>query len=230
MHLLEIWLILEFRLSDDPSRAANTPLLASMCAGIEPEDIRTTAKLLLSRRDGEDTRQRNITGMFQVNGIQKLPEQGGDPDRFELWRRAKEAFSAKGYPDYPVVIVEIVKGDDKNAMAASIPLHPSAFKAVREVKSLEYYSGITGKKLERPMNTDNVLKYVLCPYHIRVPLICYSMLNHHIRADSCNQLLLRTKMTREDIQLIRDAQQLEAAPKNYVKMFRAKVTRELEDN
>ena len=167
MHLLGIWLILELHLLEDPSRAAKTPLFASLCVGIEPEDIRTTAKLLTSdlTSDGElesaSQPELNITGMFQINYIEILSEQTGDPCHLELWRKAKEDFSGQGYPDYPVVIVQMFKGDDQTAMVVSIPLHPAAFNAVRKNGSVEYYSGITGQKLERPMNADNVLKYVI---------------------------------------------------------------------
>ena len=70
---------------------------------------------------------------------------------------------------------------------------------------------------------------MLSPRYLGVSLICHSMLNQHIRADTRNQLLLRAKMTDEDIKLILEAQNLEEEPKEYVKMFRDKITRELLD-
>jgi len=178
---LQTCLIFEFDLLRDP--LADTPLLARFDVGIEPSDITIFMKLLFGADVGTD-----IEGMFQINDFSVDRSQGRplQPKWMEMWRDRKRQLAAAGFPSDPVVIVEFAN-DFHTHIFFAINIPEPLFGFARKATPFEKVSALTSAKVQIPMTTTS----------------CIDFINMHIRSDTRNQLLLRTKMTEADIELIK---------------------------
>lgn len=216
MLFLDVCCIFEFGLLQH--RSADKLMMVHVNIGIEPADSATTMTILMEKE--VDTS--NVTGMVQINDLRKIPDSTVPSQaRLKLWREAKTAAA----PDVPVVVIEMAKGLDRNSVTTAIAISEAAFKAATDTQPLRYTSPITGQTREMPMSGPNMLEYDHTAGCLVSSDFVSRFLNHHIRSDRSNQLLLRTKMKDQDLQILRDVARGDTT-QIPVLMFRAKMARE----
>ncbi|KAF8133531.1 hypothetical protein K438DRAFT_1787517 [Mycena galopus ATCC 62051] len=174
-------------------------LLARVDIAVEPANIDDFEDMLM--RNGPT--KKNVTGMLQVNALTA----SADPRWFvhgrrELWRGQRALADSAGFHADAVVIMDIIPTDAQ--MSITIPLRIP--KDVLTVWTSEG-AGFTNISSDIGSTTN--------------PFI-----NAHIRTDTHNQLLLRTKMRAADIQVIRDTANYKDSNGSLAETLHAKIARE----
>ncbi|KAG2150695.1 uncharacterized protein EDB93DRAFT_1141586 [Suillus bovinus] len=183
MGLLQVGIIIECGLLDNPRIGFDVPFAVCVDFAIEPSDILDFVGLYFgSKSPGE-----KLQGMVQVNAITQWEL---TPDRLSRWREARARNDAEGFATYPVGLVDFIDvtctKDFGNSATTVLHFQPMVLNMAKARKPFISISAVTGAEIRKPMNA----------------VTCLEVLNLHIRADKDNQLLLRTEMTDQDKEII----------------------------
>ncbi|KAG1727509.1 hypothetical protein EDB19DRAFT_195566 [Suillus lakei] len=193
MGYLKIGIIFECGLLDNPRMGFDTPFLARVEIAIEPSDVLNFGGLYVN----DPTVEEKLQGMLQVNAI--TPWQSPSmqapltPKRLNTWREARARCNEEGFAEDPVGLVEFTgrrcAEDSGNSMTAELHI-PSITLAIAMTREpFTSVSALTGIRTKKPLSSASCLEFI----------------NGHIRADTQNQLRLRTEMTEQDKEVIRAA-------------------------
>ncbi|KAJ6484834.1 hypothetical protein C8R45DRAFT_999392 [Mycena sanguinolenta] len=162
-------------------------LYARVDIAVEPSSLVDLAAILLGKEPPRD----GVQGMVQINRF--TPATAADissAEREAAWRRQRAKADSDGFEDDAIGIMDICQADGPLAVAFPVRI-PSKMKPV--VKGWSdcgcTVTSSTGEKTTIPYTVEN----------------CLQLINMHIRADTKNELLLRTQMRPSDIQIIHDA-------------------------
>ncbi|KAG1725995.1 uncharacterized protein EDB91DRAFT_77823 [Suillus paluster] len=193
MGYLEVGIIFECGLLDNPRMGLDVPFMARVHIAIEPSDILDFVGLYLNN----NTVGEKLKGMVQVNAI--TPLHGPLPlVRLRKWRdfRAQCNVSESSAKD-PVGLIEFVgctEGSD-NSVISELYIAPIVLDMARKREPFVTVNTATGTQLKTPMSTTSCLQFI----------------NMHIREDKKNQLCLRAEMTAQGKEVIRAAGRKEDA-------------------
>ncbi|KAG2356411.1 hypothetical protein BDR07DRAFT_1423464 [Suillus spraguei] len=142
-----------------------------------------------------------LQGMVQVNALTPwYPGMHGGrpltPQRLNQWREIRAKHNAEGYTKDPVGLLDFSSSGLSNnnrtvTYAISVGCHipPVILEMAMEREPFVRVCPLAGTRFKQPMNAMTCLEYI----------------NIHIRADTQNQLRLRSEMTEQDKEIIRAA-------------------------
>ncbi|KAJ7128797.1 hypothetical protein C8R43DRAFT_1240220 [Mycena crocata] len=177
---LQLCCILAFDLLHQPQ--LDKPFVARVDIGIEPTDLMDFMGIYTGKRTVK------TQGMVQLNAFTVLPAEAIEENMMTVWRQARNAVTAMGGATSPVGILLLSKA---NALVhiADFPITPHAMQLMGASPIIESTSSLTGLTEVKPFDIGGAME----------------VMNKHIRADTKNRLSMRSEMTSEDIQTIRDA-------------------------
>ncbi|KIK48627.1 hypothetical protein CY34DRAFT_798148 [Suillus luteus UH-Slu-Lm8-n1] len=197
MMYLKVAIVLDCDLLNNPRIGFEVPFVARVDIAFEPSDIFDFVGLYF---DDKVVREK-LQGMLQVNamtpwymGMDGAPPL--TPQRLNQWREARAKHNAEGYTKDPVGLLEfssagLSKDDRCITYAVSVGCHisPVILEMAMEREPFVRVCPLAGTRFKQPMSAETCLEYI----------------NIHIRADTQNQLRLRTEMTEHDREIIRAA-------------------------
>ncbi|KAG2058377.1 hypothetical protein BDR06DRAFT_115928 [Suillus hirtellus] len=192
MGYLKCGIVFECGLLDNPRIGFDTPFLARVEIAIEPSDPLNFGGLYVN----DPTVEEKLEGMLQVNAITPWPSPSMQapltPKRLNTWREARARYNAEGFAEDPVGLLEFIghrcTDDLTNSMTAELHIPKMTLLCAMIRAPFTSVSAITGIH-KTPKSAASCLEFI----------------NSHIRADTQNQLFLRTEMTEQDKEVIRAA-------------------------
>ncbi|KAJ7160586.1 hypothetical protein C8R43DRAFT_993370 [Mycena crocata] len=177
---LQSCFILAFDLLRRPQ--LDKPVVARVDIGIEPTDLMDFIGIYTGQRIAK------TQGMVQMNAFTVLPAESVQENMMTIWRKLREEVTAAGFATSPLGILVLSKA---NALVQMIPffISPDAMQMMEDSPRFKSISSLTGITEVTPVNIDGFME----------------IMNKHIRADTKDKLSMRSEMTSEDIQTIRDA-------------------------
>lgn len=197
MMYLKVAIVLDCNLLNNPRIGFELPFVAHVDIALEPSDIFDFVGLYF---DDKVVREK-LQGMVQVNAMTPwyTGMQGArplTPQRLNQWREVRARHNADGYTKDPVGLLDfssagISKNDRTITYMVSVGCHisPVILEMAMERESFVRVCPLAGTRFKQPMNAMTCLEYT----------------NIHIRADTQNQLRLRTEMTEQDKEVIQAA-------------------------
>ncbi|KAG2139243.1 hypothetical protein DEU56DRAFT_944034 [Suillus clintonianus] len=194
MACLQIGVIFECGLLDNPRLGFDKPFLGTVHIAIEPSNVLNFGGLYVNATNIEE----KLEGMVQVNGITAWQpgsrmQNPLSPMRLNMWCEARARCNAKGFAKDPVGLIEFTGHksveDSGNSMTAELHIPNIALAGVMTGEPFTFFTAMTDIQTKAPMSTATSLRFI----------------NSHIRADTQNQLGLRTEMTEKDKEVIRAA-------------------------
>ncbi|KAG2340527.1 hypothetical protein BDR05DRAFT_1061530 [Suillus weaverae] len=194
MMYLKVAIVLDCNLLNDPRIGFEVPFVARVDIALEPSDIFDFVGLYF---DDKVVREK-LQGMVQVNAMTSwyTGMQGArplTPQRLNHWREARAKHNTEGYTKDPVGLLDFSSaGLSKNnkrvtyAISAGCHIPPVILEMAMEREPFVRVCPLAGTRFKQPMNAMTCLEYI----------------NIHIRADTQNQLRLRTEMREQDREVI----------------------------
>ncbi|KAG2031622.1 hypothetical protein BDR03DRAFT_972191 [Suillus americanus] len=185
MGLLKVGIVIDCGLIDNPRIGFDVPFGVRVDIAIEPSDILDFVGLYFNNNSPGE----KLQGMVQVNAMTPWEL---TPERLNIWREARARHDAEGFAKDPVGLVDFVDisctEDSVDSATAQFHFPCIILDIAKEREPFVRVSAVTGEFRE-PMTA----------------MTCLESLNMHIRADTENQLHLRTEMTEQDKEVIRAA-------------------------
>ncbi|PPQ85086.1 hypothetical protein CVT26_005604 [Gymnopilus dilepis] len=197
LHHLEIALIMEFDIGSDPDSFASSPFVAKCEVGIEPADMTYIMQLVMGRLS-HDAVEKGCDGMLQVKKFTKLDKDAIDETRMEIWKNAKENAKEKGFSNAPIGLVDFairdrteprVEGEKRSSLPFAVTITDDSLARVKAGAGFEYHSALMDLSKQVPLSVQSAIDFM----------------NMHIRSDKKNQLRLRTHLSKQDIQKLRES-------------------------
>lgn len=197
MMYLKTAIVLDCNLLGNPRIGFDVPFVAQVDIGLEPSDIFDFVGLYFDDKAIRD----KLQGMVQVNSITPwYPGMKGaqplTPQRLKQWREARAKHDAEGYAKDPVGLLDfssavLSRNTTSLTYAISLGCHisPVILEMAMEREPFVRVCPLAGTRFKQPMS----------------PMTCLEYINIHIRADTQNQLRLRSEMTEQDKEVIRAA-------------------------
>lgn len=197
MMYLKVAIVLDCNLLNNPRIGFEVPFVARVEIAFEPSDIFDFVGLYFDDRFVRE----KLQGMLQVNAMTPwyMGMQGArplTPQRLNQWREARAKHDADGYTKDPIGLLDFsTAGLSRNnrrinyAISVGCPIPPVVLEMAMEREPFVRVCPLAGTRFKQPMNAMTCLEYI----------------NIHIRADTQNQLRLRTEMTGPDREIIRAA-------------------------
>lgn len=194
MMYLKVAIVLDCNLLNNPRIGFEVPFVASVDIGFEPSDIFDFVGLYF---DDKIVREK-LQGMLQVNAVTPWYPgmQGGrplTPQRLNQWRDIRARHNADGYTKDPVGLLDfssegLSRNNRRLTYAVSVGCHisPVILEMAMEHEPFVRVCPLAGTRFKQPKTAMTCLEYI----------------NIHIRADTQNQLRLRTEMTEQDKEII----------------------------
>ncbi|KAI0789249.1 hypothetical protein C8Q75DRAFT_180156 [Abortiporus biennis] len=185
---LQLCLIFDFDLLST-NASPQKPRMANVHIGLEPSDISHVFNIMMGQDPPSNPQE--VEGMLQINGIHSDIHGSitPSPNRMEIWRTQREQLTSAGFPNAHIIILEIMKGNDNQVIAVTLPIDHVVLKTAATPEPFEYRSALTGKTTYAPMNAQTCLEYI----------------NKDIRADRHNRYKLRAPMAAADFAIIQEA-------------------------
>ncbi|KAJ6504947.1 hypothetical protein DFH09DRAFT_1335147 [Mycena vulgaris] len=180
------------------------PFFGEVHVEIEPEKLCDFFRNLMD--PATDTT--GMRGMFQINAISRVKLPIGSPAVDECfrstWRKSLTRPYAKNYPtaSYGVIRVCIPGMKYWHMVASQIPAE--AFNWVRSSAGFINVSLLGGVR-EMVPGVESCLQYIERPRVLLTLKAPDRFMNHHIRCDEENQIMLRTKLRDVDVAVIKEA-------------------------
>ncbi|KAG2141434.1 uncharacterized protein EDB93DRAFT_635445 [Suillus bovinus] len=197
MMYLKAAIVLDCNLLNNPRVGFELPFLARVDIAFEPSDIFDFVGLYF---DDKIVREK-LQGMLQVNAMTPWytgmhGERPLTPQRMNQWREIREKHNREGYDKDPVGLLDFsYSGLSKNnksityAVSVGCHINPVILEMAIEREPFVRVCPLAGTRFKQPMTAMTCLEYI----------------NIHIRADTQNQLRLRSEMTEQDIEVIHAA-------------------------
>ncbi|KAG1778944.1 hypothetical protein EV702DRAFT_1195956 [Suillus placidus] len=194
MMYLKVGIVLDCNLLNDPRIGFEVPFVARVDIAFEPSDIFDFVGLYF---DDKVVREK-LQGMVQVNAMTSwyTGMQGArplTPQRLNQWLEARAKHNTEGYTKDPVGLLDfsstgISRNNKTVTYTVSVGCHvpPVILEMAMEREPFVRVCPLAGTRFKQPMNAMTCLEYI----------------NIHIRADTQNQLRLRTEMREQDREII----------------------------
>ncbi|KAG2152549.1 uncharacterized protein EDB93DRAFT_250205 [Suillus bovinus] len=194
MAFLKIVIAYDYVLLDNPQLGFDVPFVARVYVAVEPSNILDFFELCLN----DQAVRKKLQGMLQVRCVTVAPchpsTQGFlTPEQLQMWREARAQYNAGGFAEDPVGLIEFIDyscaEDLVNSVTSQLLIPAAMLDNARAREPFAGLSTVTGTQFNEPMSAATCLQY----------------LNLYIRADERNQLYMRLKMTKQDIEILRAA-------------------------
>ncbi|KAJ7493968.1 hypothetical protein FB451DRAFT_1551235 [Mycena latifolia] len=166
------------------------PFFGEVHVGIEPEKLEDFFRLYLN--PGAQTDTKRMRGVFQINALKRVELPTGNSYTDEayrsVWRQAHTLPYVQNYPTASYGVLRVILPGTKTCLMSCPQLPAEAFDLVRSSSgftAMSVYHGCYAK----PLGVAS----------------CLQLINHHIRSDEQNQIMLRTKLREADVNIIKGA-------------------------